>query len=165
MAYHADARQSDDVELLTWDGFGAASRELASQVADSGFRPEVIVAIARGGLALGGALSYALGVKLADTINVEYYTDDARSPRPDPILLAPMLDGGSIVGRQLLVVDDVVDTGRTLGHVTKLLRGFGAEVRTATLFTKPNSVVRPDFAWLTTDRWIVFPWAVEPPVV
>ncbi|MFC9035351.1 phosphoribosyltransferase, partial [Streptomyces arboris] len=47
-------------EVLTWDMFGRASRELALQVTDSGWLPDVVVAVARGGLVPGGAIAYAL---------------------------------------------------------------------------------------------------------
>lgn len=163
MAYHADSSDLVTKEVLTWEGFGHASRELAQDVADSGFKPSVIIAVARGGLSLAGALTYALGVKLTDAINVEFYTD-INETLPDPILLAPMLDTESIAGERILVVDDVADSGRTLGLVIKLLRGFGAEVRSAVLYAKPRSLVEPDFTWKSTDEWIVFPWSAEPPV-
>lgn len=163
MAYHADATDLADKEVLTWEGFGAAQREIAQAVADSGFHPTVIVAVARGGMPVAGALTYSLGVKLTDAINVEFYTDVDQT-LPDPILLAPMLDTESITGRKILVVDDVADSGRTLGLVIKLLRGFGADVRSAVLYAKPRTLVQPDFVWRTTDRWIVFPWSAEPPV-
>ena len=48
---------------MTWDSFGVASRELATSVADSGYEPDIILAIARGGLLAAGALGYALAVK------------------------------------------------------------------------------------------------------
>lgn len=163
MAYHADATDLADKEVLTWEGFGAAQREIAQAVADSGFHPTVIVAVARGGMPVAGALTYSLGVKLTDAINVEFYTDVDQT-LPDPILLAPMLDTESITGKKILVVDDVADSGRTLGLVIKLLRGFGADVRSAVLYAKPSTLVQPDFVWRTTDRWIVFPWSAEPPV-
>lgn len=51
---------SSEREVLTYDLFGTAARELAQEVADSGFRPDMILAIARGGLALGMGLGYAL---------------------------------------------------------------------------------------------------------
>lgn len=162
-AYHADASQLDDKEVLTWDAFGEASRELSQQVVDSGFRPEIVIAVARGGMPLGGAMTYALGVKLTDAINVEFYTD-VNQTLPDPILLAPQLDTESVMGRKLLVVDDVADSGKTLGLVIKLLRGFGAEVRSAVLYAKPRTIVDPDYVWRRTDQWIVFPWSAEPPV-
>ncbi|WP_130864935.1 phosphoribosyltransferase [Acidipropionibacterium timonense] len=162
-AYHADSTDLTDKEVLTWDLFGQAQEELARQVADSGFRPEVLIAVARGGMIPGGALTYSLGVKLTDAINVEFYTD-VEETLADPVLLAPMLDTDSIRGKRILVVDDVADSGRTLALVLKLLRGFGADVRSAVLYTKPRTVVQPDFQWRVTDRWIVFPWSAKPPV-
>lgn len=162
-AYHADSADVIDKEVLTWEGLGTASRELSQQIVDSGFRPSIVIAVARGGLIPAGAMTYALGVKLVDAINVEFYTD-VHQTLPDPVLLAPMLDTKSIMDQQLLVVDDVADSGRTLALVIKLLRGFGADVRSAVLYAKPNTVIAPDFVWKRTDDWIVFPWSAEPPV-
>lgn len=147
-------------ETLTWDEFGQACHDLAARTRGSGFEPEVIIAVARGGLLPAGALAYALGVDLVDAINVERYTDASR-PAADPVLLAPLLDSESIAGRRLLVVDDVTDSGRTLGLVTKLLRGFGAEVRSAVLYSKPNTIFTADFVWRQTQDWVAFPWGAD----
>lgn len=163
MAYHADAPELEGKEILTWERFGEATQELAQSVVDSGFLPDLIIAVARGGLLPAGALSYAMGVKLSDAINVEFYTD-VHQTLPDPVLLAPMLDTESIAGRKLLVVDDVADSGRTLALVLELLRGLGAEARSAVIYGKPRSVIRPDYLWKATDDWIVFPWSAAPPV-
>ena len=163
MAYHADSSDLQQKEILTWEGFGVASRELAQTIADDGYEPEIIIAVARGGLVAAGALSYALGVKLSDANNVEFYTD-VHTTLPDPILLEPMLDVASISGRKLLVVDDVADSGRTMKLVLEILREQGAEVRSAVLYEKSVSVVKPDYTWRHTDEWIVFPWSAEPPV-
>ncbi|WP_182353630.1 phosphoribosyltransferase [Flaviflexus huanghaiensis] len=163
MAYHADSSDLDSKEILTWDGFGDATRELAQSIADSGFKPEVIIAVARGGLLPAGALSYSLGVKLSDAINVEFYTD-VEETLPDPILLAPLLDTDNLAGKDLLVVDDVADSGRTLALVIDILKTFGGDVRSAVLYGKPHSVVSPDYVWRHTDEWIVFPWSAQPPV-
>lgn len=163
MAYHADSSDLIAKEVLTWEGFGTATRELATSIAASDFAPEIIIAVARGGLLPAGSLSYALGLKLADAINVEFYTD-VHETLADPVLLAPMLDVDSIRGRRLLVVDDVADSGRTLGLVLDLLRDLGAEARSAVLYAKSASVTDPDYVWRRTDEWIVFPWSAEPPV-
>lgn len=162
-AYHADSSNLDDKEVLTWERFGSAMRELAQQIVDSGFEPEIVIAVARGGMLPGGALTYALGTKLTDAINVEFYTD-VHETLPDPVLLAPMLDVESIKGKKLLVVDDVVDSGRTLELVVKLLKGFDADVRSAVIYSKPTTVINPEYTWAETDKWIVFPWSAEPPV-
>ena len=45
-----------------------------------------------------------------------------------------------------------------------IIRDEGAEVRTATLYTKSHTVLEPDFDYKRTDRWIVFPWSALPPV-
>ena len=60
-------------ETLTWDGFGSATRDLARSILESGFVPEVVVAIARG-LLPAGAIAYGLGAKNCGAINVEFYT-------------------------------------------------------------------------------------------
>ena len=46
----------------------------------------------------------------------------------------------------------------------ELLRGMGAEARSAVLYLKSASVVAPDYTWRRTDDWIVFPWSAMPPV-
>ncbi|MBH5300800.1 phosphoribosyltransferase [Corynebacterium silvaticum] len=163
MAYHADSADLENKEVLTWDGFGNANRELAQQIVDDGYDPEIIVAVARGGLVPAGALSYSMGVKLSDAINVEFYTD-VNETLPDPVLLEPLLDTNSIKGHRVLVVDDVADSGRTLQLVLKLLESHGAEVRSAVIYAKSRSVVSPTYVWKHTDEWIVFPWSAEPPV-
>ena len=163
MAYHADSTDLTDKEILTWEMFGQSSREMAQTIADSGYVPDIIIAVARGGLLPAGALSYSMGVKLSDAINVEFYTD-VHETLPDPVLLAPMLDVDSITGKKLLVVDDVADSGRTLKLVVDLLTRYQAEVRSAVVYAKSQSVVDPDYVWKRTDQWIVFPWSAEPPV-
>ncbi|TFD64519.1 phosphoribosyltransferase [Cryobacterium sp. Hb1] len=152
-----------DREILQWTDFAAASRELATQVRGSGFHPDVVIAIARGGLLLAGAVSYALGTKSCGSINVEFYTGiDERLP--EPVLSAPMLDAPALAGKRVLLVDDVSDSGHTLALVMRLLGETAMEVRTATLYTKPRTVHVPDFTWRETDKWIVFPWSALAPV-
>ena len=148
-------------ETLTWDLFGTASRELTRTIVDSGFRPDIVIAIARGGLIPAGALAYAMGVKAAGTLNVEFYTD-VEETLPDPVVLAPLLDTDALVGKKLLVVDDVADSGRTLALVVGLLKEHAAEVKSAVVYTKPRTIITPDFSWRETDLWIEFPWSSEP---
>jgi hypoxanthine phosphoribosyltransferase len=154
----------DDREVLTWNLFGTAVRELAQQVADDDFVPDIVLGIARGGLPIAGGLAYALGAKVVGTVNVEFYTGvDARLD--EPVLLPPLLDMEAVTGCTVLVVDDVADSGRTLDLVLRLVAEKVARARTAVIYDKPLSSVRPDYAWRRTDRWIVFPWSAEPPVV
>lgn len=152
-----------DREVLDWETFGAASREIAQRVVDSGYEPDVVVSIARGGLPAGGAVAYALGTKAVGTMNVEFYTG-VDSTLPEPLLLPPLLDTDAMADLRALVVDDVADSGETLALVQRLLSTHCREVRTAVLYAKPRSVVDPDYVWKRTDRWITFPWSALPPV-
>ncbi len=153
----------DEHENLSWIEFGAASRDLARDVLKSGFDPEIVVAIARGGLLLAGAIAYALGAKSCGAVNAEFYTG-VGTRLPEPIMLPPLLDEASIEGKRVLLVDDVSDSGRTLAMVVQLLEIAGAEVRTVCLYSKPGTVYEPSYTWRTTDRWIDFPWSVLPVV-
>ncbi|MFY9581138.1 MAG: phosphoribosyltransferase family protein, partial [Gaiellaceae bacterium] len=61
-------------EHMTWDDLGAAVGELAAIIDADRFRPDAVLALARGGLPCAGALAYALDVKSMATLNVEFYT-------------------------------------------------------------------------------------------
>ena len=153
---------SEQREILTWDLFGRAVRELATMVA-ADYRPDMVLSIARGGLLIGGGLGYALGVKNTYTMNVEFYTGvDERLEVPR--ILPPAPDFVDLKDARILVADDVADTGHTLRSVEEFCAGKVGEVRSAVIYEKPHSVVRCDYVWRRTDRWINFPWSDKPPV-
>jgi uncharacterized protein len=150
-------------EPLTWEGFGIATRSLATEITRDGFEPEIVLAVARGGLPLAGALAYALDVKACFAMNVEFYAGiDERLEVP--VVLPPTLDVVDIRGRRVLIADDVADTGKTLELVRNTISDAAGEVRCAVLFTKPWSVVEPEYVWRRTDKWIDFPWSAAGPV-
>jgi uncharacterized protein len=150
-------------EVMAWDDLGEGTRELAERIDADGYVPDVILAIARGGLLVAGALSYALGVKNTYTMNVEFYTGvDERLPAP--MILPPVPELVDLSEAKLLIADDVADTGRTLALVRDFCVGKVAEVRIAVLYEKPTSVVASDYVWRRTSSWITFPWSALPPV-
>lgn len=155
---------TDEREVLTYQQFGIAVRELGAQVVDSGYRPDLILSIARGGLGLGMALGYALDVKNLSAVNVEFYTGvDERLEVP--IMLPPTPAAVDLTGMRILVVDDVADTGRTLEVVRDFCADVVAEARTAVIYEKPHTVIHPEYVWKRTDAWIDFPWSSEPPLI
>ena len=165
-----DATTSPDREELTWELFGTASRELSAQVVASGWVPDLIIAVARGGLIPAGAISYAIGVRAMGSMNVEFYTGIGET-LAEPVVLPPLMDASELPGKKVLVVDDVADSGKTLKMVMELLRHEGlqlggasvpVEARSACIYLKPRSVHRPDYVWRETDKWINFPWSVAP---
>ena len=154
---------SDEREILSWERFGVACRALAQLVHDDGYRPDLVLSIARGGLLVGAALGYALSVKNTWTMNVEFYTGvDERLEVP--MILPPVPDLVDLGHAKVLIADDVADTGKTLALVKEFCLGKVAEVRCAVLYEKPRSVVHCEYSWKETDMWIEFPWSDKPPV-
>lgn len=151
-------------EILTWSDFGVGTRALAQMVADDGFLPDIVLTIARGGLLPGGAVAYALSVKNVFVMNVEFYT--GVDQRLDfPVMLPPQLDLVDIKGTNVLIVDDVADTGSTLKAVHDFCIPSVQTVRNAVLYEKSHSIVKCEYVWRRTDRWIDFPWSDKPPIV
>ena len=156
--------EAPDREILTWSGFGDATRALSRAITRDGFAPEVVVAIARGGLLPAGAIAYGLGVKSCGALNVEFYTGIG-TVLEAPALLPPDLDLGYLPGKRVLLVDDVADSGRTLALAVTMLEEAGADVRSVCIYIKPGTVARPDYVWRETELWIDFPWSAKGTVV
>ncbi|GAA4661336.1 phosphoribosyltransferase [Streptomyces chumphonensis] len=155
---------SDEREELTYERFGGAVRELAQSVADDGFEPDVVLSVARGGVFVAGALAYALDCKNLHLVNVEFYTG-VGTTLPMPVMLAPVPNVVDFSDKRVLIADDVADTGKTLKLIHDFCAGHVAEVRSAVIYEKPQSLVRCEYVWKRTDAWINFPWSTEPPVV
>src|SRR2546423_9020562 len=148
---------------MSWQALGDGAREPAEFVHRDGYRPDIVLAIARGGLLVGGAVGYALGVKNTFSMNVEFYTGvDERLEMP--MLLPPVPDLVDFGEQKVLIADDVADTGATLALVKEFCEGKVAEVRCAVLYEKSRSTVACQYVWRRTDRWIVFPWSDRAPV-
>jgi hypoxanthine phosphoribosyltransferase len=151
-------------ETLTWAAFGAASRGLAQAIADDGFRPDLILCIARGGLFVAGALGYALSVKNLHVMNVEFY-NGVGSTLDMPVMLPPVPSAVDFSAKRVLIADDVADTGKTIELVRGFIASHVAEVRCAVIYEKPASLVKCDYVWRRTALWINFPWSSQDPVV
>jgi hypoxanthine phosphoribosyltransferase len=141
-----------------------AAVELGEQVRGSGFVPDIVLGIARGGLVPAASLAYALDCKNLFTMNVEFYTG-VGTTLDAPVMLPPLLDTADLVDMAVLVVDDVADTGKTLELVRSVIAEHVSEARSAVLYQKPRSVIDAEYVWKHTDRWINFPWSTEAPVV
>ena len=155
--------RSSGREVMTWGDLAAGSRELAEAVHRDGYRPDIVLAVARGGFLVAGALAYALGVKNTFAMNVEFYTGvDQRLEVP--MILPPVPDLVDFSETRVLIADDVADTGATLDLVKRFLAGKVAEARCAVLYEKPRTTVTCEYVWRRTERWIDFPWSAGKPV-
>jgi uncharacterized protein len=151
-------------ERLSWAELGEATGELAGRIAGDGYRPDLILSIARGGLLVGAALGYALDVKNTWTMNVEFYTGvDARLDVP--MILPPVPELVDLEAARMLIADDVADTGETLRLVKDFCAGKVGDVRCAVLYEKSRSLVACEYVWKRTDLWIDFPWSAHAPVL
>lgn len=145
---------------LSWGEAVRLCYDLAMRVHESGYMPDAIVAVLRGGVLPALIISDVLGVD-------EFYAVRARHWRigeelyPEPII--EQLPQGKVEGRRLLVVDEVVDTGKTLAAVVKELRRAGAEVvRSAVLHVKPAAAYEPNYYAVRLREWvwIFYPWSL-----
>lgn len=148
------------VELVSWEAVYMRCRSVAGRIREAGFRPEVIVAIARGGYVPARLLCDFLDVRDLTSIRVEHYGGGAaKAPRTE--LRFPL--SGDIGGRRVLLVDDVNDSGETLAVALPHLQQFEpAALRTAVLDHKRVSPVAVDFCGRRVEQWhwITYPWAV-----
>ena len=151
-------------ETLTWETFGDAAQDLAQAIAGDGFRPDLILAIARGGMFVAGALGYALSVKNLHLMNVEFY-NGVGSTLDMPVMLPPVPSAVDFSQKKVLIADDVADTGKTLELVRNFVVDHVAEARCAVVYEKPGSLVKCDYVWKRTAAWVNFPWSSLPPVV
>ena len=150
-------------ERLSWEGFGVASRRLAERIHDDGYEPDLILSVARGGLLVGGALAYALGVKNVDHERRVLHRC-RRTARSADGSCRPSPSSSICESARMLIADDVADTGETLRLVKDFCSGKVAEVRCAVLYEKARSLVACEYVWKRTDLWIDFPWSAQTPV-
>lgn len=141
---------------LTWMDVQRLSEKLADQIAETGFRPDIIVAVSRGGFDPARILSDELNIRSLASLQVIYYAGvNERNDKPQ--VKYPL--NADISGLNVLVVDDVADSGSSLKVVKDYIDNLGPrEVRIATLHHKPWSTFEPDFFAESADKWIIYPW-------
>lgn len=152
------ARMSESREYVapSWDKIYEMIVDLALVIRASGFKPDLIVGVSRGGWAPGRILSDLLENPHTANIKIEFYVGIEKTGRK-PVVTQPISE--AISKKNVLVVNDVADTGESLklalDHV--LEKGAGKSM-TATVYYKPHSKFKPDFFADTTSNWIIFPW-------
>jgi hypothetical protein len=147
---------NDRYLYLNWMDVQRLSEKLADMIAESGFRPDIIVAVSRGGFDPARILSDELNIRSLASLQVIYYTGvNERNNRPQ--VKYPL--NADIAGLNVLVVDDVADSGNSLEVVKEYVDSLGPrEVRIATLHYKPWSSFEPDYYAESADKWIIYPW-------
>ena len=153
-------RETMPVQRLTVDEVVDHCDHVARAVVESGFRPDTIVAVARGGFAPARFLCDFLDVSRLLSLQVRHYGSGGQAERRAGVS-EPL--AGDIAGSRVLLVDDVNDSGDTLEAALPYLRELGpAELRTAVLHEKANTSRQADFrsGFIREWRWLLYPWAV-----
>ncbi|GAB6148404.1 hypothetical protein JCM10135_09460 [Stetteria hydrogenophila] len=145
-------------ELLhvSWDDIEETVSDVARKIEESGFRPHVIVGVMRGGVVPARLIADALGVMEIGIMEVKLYKGvGVRGSKP--YLKRPLIE--DVLNKDVLVVDDVSDSGLTLQLAVNVVSLHGARrIKTATLYIKPWTKLVPDYYSRSTDKWVVFPW-------
>lgn len=152
-----------DKEYVSANELVRESFMLANEIYESGYRPEVLLVLWRGGTPVGVVVHEFLLYKGIDTYHAAFkatsYTGIGKRIEPEVEHLASVLD---VIrpGQRVLLIDDVFDTGSTIEKVCERLSTKTQNVKIATLYFKPGNNrtnIVPDFYRRETDRWIVFP--------
>lgn len=147
-------------QLVSLEEVHELSYHLARALHRSGYAPDLVVAISRGGYAPARFLCDFLDLFELTSIRIQHYTRAATRAAAACVKMPLCVD---VRGLELLVVDDVNDSGETLRLARAHLQGYGpAQIRTAVLHEKTSSPLRADYAaqTLTQWRWLIYPWAV-----
>ena len=146
-------------EAPSWDQIYGMLLDLTDQIRVDGFEPDVIVGISRGGLIPARVLSDLLENPHITSVGAEYYVGVCET-KSEPLLTQQSLV--NVFDKRVLLVDDVVDTGKSVVLIRDHLYQQGLrEIRILTLYCKPWSTVQPDFCSRKTSDWIVFPWEIR----
>ncbi|KXH73847.1 MAG: hypothetical protein AM326_10345 [Candidatus Thorarchaeota archaeon SMTZ-45] len=143
--------------VLDFDDIYNYAYQTAARIKESGWKPDAIVGIARGGWVHARIQCDLLGVKDLFSVKIDHWgvtaTKDGRAKLTCPLT-------GDVVGKSVLVVDDITDTGESLTMAVNHVKECGpSDVRSATLMHIAGSKFVPDYfgvevAW----AWEIWPW-------
>lgn len=147
-------------EYVSWNRFYRLCGVLWRRISKSGYQPDLIIAITRGGYPTARVLADYYGLMDLVSLKIEHY----HGPSKQETAVVPYPLPLSVTGRSLLLVDDVSDSGDTFEAAFAELARHGTprSLRTAVLHHKKVSRYAPDFHAQRVDkwRWITYPWAL-----
>lgn len=148
-----------EFEVPKWNQIYEMLLNLAEKIRKNNFKPDIIVGVSRGGWPPARVMSDLLDNPNLANVRAEFYLGVAET-KGEPTLTQPV--SMKVAGKKVLVVDEVADTGKSLKLVKEHIIEKGAtEVKIATVYYKPWSIVKPDYYEKETSKWIVFPWEIK----
>ena len=159
----------NDKHYLSADEYLRDTWRLAAAVRESGWQPDILIALWRGGAPVGVALHEyfkVIGWKLQHIpLKCASYTGIGENPGGVAFTHGDIVFGMLRKGDKVLVVDDIFDTGKTAAAVKRRIDEIGAEMRMACVYWKPEknkTNLRPDYFVKDVGLdWIVFPHEIE----
>ncbi|ERJ25512.1 phosphoribosyltransferase [Campylobacter concisus] len=143
--------------FYSYDEFAVDAKKMAKQIKDE-FDPEVILAVARGGLTLGHSLAVALNNRNLFTLNSIHYED---TNKLDTINIFNVPDLSKYT--KILLVDDIIDSGESMVEIKReLLKRYpNLDIKIATVFYKEKALLLPEFKVKEAHDWIEFFWDIH----
>ena len=122
------------------------------------YEPDILLAVARGGLTLSHLMAQALGMRNLYSLNSIHYEGELKLDTFN-IFNIPDLSHA----KRVLVIDDIVDSGETMREILKILKEKfpGVDFKLATIFYKKSAVLQPDYTVREAKQWIDFFWEVD----
>lgn len=130
---------------MDWKKFDTELRALEHKI---DWRPDVVVGISRGGVIPAMVLAQHFNVRKYYIIKVSHVGDDRKVKTFEP----------DVFEKKVLLVEDMIETGKSLKAAKEFLEAKGAEVKTACLYTMPTSVIEPDVYLKQVKAVVPFPW-------
>ena len=143
--------------FYSYDEFAVDAKKMAKQIKDE-FDPEVILAVARGGLTLGHSLAVALENRNLFTRNSIHYED---TNKLDTIQIFNVPDLSKYT--KILLVDDIIDSGESMVEIKReLLKRYpNLDIKIATVFYKEKALLLPEFKVKEAHDWVEFFWDIH----
>ena len=143
--------------FYSYDEFAVDAKKMAKQIKDE-FDPEVILAVARGGLTLGHSLAVALNNRNLFTLNSIHYDD---TNKLDTIQIFNVPDLSKYT--KILLVDDIIDSGESMVEIKReLLKRYpNLDIKIATVFYKEKALLLPEFKVKEAHDWVEFFWDIH----
>lgn len=140
----------------SYDLFKEDTQKLVDQCRD--YEPDILLAVARGGLTLSHLMAQALDMRNLYTLNSIHYEGELKL---DTFNIFNIPDVSH--AKKVLVIDDIVDSGETMQEILRILgeKFPDVEFKLATLFYKKTAVLQPDYTVREANQWIDFFWETD----
>ncbi len=152
--------QNHKCKLVSWSDIEKWTNGVVKKMLDSGFVPDVVIGLTRGGWVPARLICDHLGIKSLYAVKTEHWGITA-TRTGNAVLAQPL--GVDITGKKVLVVDDITDTGQSLKLAIDHIKELGPNVvKSATLLHIDHSMIVPDYYHVHVPKedwtWFVFPW-------